>query len=305
MEQEKYLIVLTGPTSVGKTALSVQLALKLQTEIISFDSRQFYREMKIGTAPPSEKALSLVPHHFIFHKSIHDDYSVGAYEHDALKKIGELFHERDVVIAVGGSGLYMDALTKGLDEFPKVAPGVRLKLNQEFRKFGIEHLQKELASVDPEYYAEVDLKNPARLIRALEISRETGKPYSGFRKQAPKQRFFKSITIALNLDRTKVYKRINQRVDEMMMQGLMEEAKALYPYREKNALQTVGYQELFSYLGGKWNLETAVEEIKKNTRRYAKRQLTYLRRDENIHWFGPNDLNAVLTTIEKVRNEGH
>ncbi|MCE2496963.1 MAG: tRNA (adenosine(37)-N6)-dimethylallyltransferase MiaA [Flavobacteriales bacterium] len=304
MENEKYLVVVAGPTSVGKTALSVQLALNLETEILSFDSRQFYREMKIGTAPPSEKALSLVPHHFIFHKSIHDEYSVGAYEHDALQKLGQLFHKKDVVVAVGGSGLYMDGLTKGLDEFPKVEPGVRLKLNQEFRKFGIEHLQRELANADPEYYAEVDLKNPARLIRALEITRQTGKPYSGYRKQDPKTRFFKTIKIALNLNRTKMYDRINQRVDEMMLQGLYEEAKELYPFREKNALQTVGYQELFDYLGGKWNLETAVEEIKKNTRRYAKRQLTYLRGDESVHWFKPNDLNAVLQTIESVRNEG-
>ena len=303
MSSTKYLIVLTGPTSVGKTALSIQLALHLETEIISFDSRQFYNEMKIGTAPPSPKALQLVPHHFIFHKSIHDDYSVGAYEKDALQKLEELFAKKDVVLAVGGSGLYMDALTKGLDKFPDVSPGVRLKLNQEFRNFGIEHLQKELADSDPDYYAEVDLKNHTRLIRALEVTRETGKPYSGFRKSAPKERFFKTITIALNLNRSDVYDRINQRVDEMMLQGLMDEAKKLYPFREKNALQTVGYQELFSYLGGKWNLDTAVEEIKKNTRRFAKRQLTWLRRDESIHWFQPNDLEAVKNLIEDIRNE--
>lgn len=303
MNSPKYLIVLTGPTSVGKTALSIQLALHLQTEIISFDSRQFYGEMKIGTAPPSPKALQLVPHHFVFHKSIHDDYSVGAYEKDALQKLEELFSTKDVVLAVGGSGLYMDALTKGLDKFPDVSPGVRLKLNQEFRNFGIEHLQKELANSDPDYYAEVDLKNHTRLIRALEVTRETGKPYSGFRKSAPKERFFKTITIALNLNRSDVYDRINQRVDEMMLQGLMEEAKKLYPFREKNALQTVGYQELFAYLGGKWNLDTAVEEIKKNTRRFAKRQLTWLRRDESIHWFQPNDLQAVKNLIDDIRNE--
>lgn len=303
MSSTKYLIVLTGPTSVGKTALSIQLALHLETEIISFDSRQFYNEMKIGTAPPSPKALQLVPHHFIFHKSIHENYSVGAYEKDALQKLEELFAKKDVVLAVGGSGLYMDALTKGLDKFPDVSSGVRLKLNQEFRNFGIEHLQKELADSDPDYYAEVDLKNHTRLIRALEVTRETGKPYSGFRKSAPKERFFKTITIALNLNRSDVYDRINQRVDEMMLQGLMDEAKKLYPFREKNALQTVGYQELFSYLGGKWNLDTAVEEIKKNTRRFAKRQLTWLRRDESIHWFQPNDLEAVKNLIEDIRNE--
>ena len=303
MAASKLLILLTGPTSVGKTALSIQLALKLNTEIISFDSRQFYSEMRIGTAPPSQKALELVPHHFIFHKSIHDEYSVGSFEKDAINKLEELFETKDVVIAVGGSGLYMDAITKGLDKFPEVSPGVRLKLNQEFRKFGIEHLQKELADADPAYYQEVDLKNHTRLIRALEITRETGKPYSGFRQNKPKSRFFQSMTIALNLNRADIYDRINLRVDEMMLQGLMKEAKELYPFREKNALQTVGYQEIFSFLGGKWNYETAIEEIKKNTRRYAKRQLTWLRRDESIHWFEPNDLAAVLELIENTRNE--
>ncbi len=303
MGNDRYLVVLTGPTAVGKTAFSVQLALQMQTEIISFDSRQFYREMKIGTAAPDEKVLSMVPHHFIFHRSIHHNYSAGTYEQDALRKLNVLFHDHHVVVAVGGSGLYMDALTKGLSEFPKVSPGVRLKLDQQFRKYGIEGLQEELLNVDPEYHAEVDLKNPARLIRALEITRETGKPYSEYRRQKPRKRHFKSIGIALSPDRSKLYERISQRVDEMMAQGLLEEARALYPYRNLNALQTVGYQEIFNYLGGKWDLETALEEAKKNTRRYAKRQLTYLRRDKSIHWVEPNDLQAVLQKIRTVCNK--
>ena len=300
--KNKTLILITGPTAIGKTGLAIFIAQQLQTEIISFDSRQFYKEMKIGTAVPTDEELAAVSHHFIQNRSIHEDYSVGDFERDALKKLDELFEKQDSVVMVGGSGLFEKAVTEGLDEFPDVDPKIRENLNQEFEKFGIEKLQEELKNSDSDYYQQVDLNNHHRIIRALEIIRETGKPFSSFRKNKSAERNFNVIKIGLELPREKIYERINLRVDIMMENGLLEEVKSLYEFKHLNSLQTVGYKELFDYLDGKIDLEFAVSEIKKNSRRYAKRQLTWWRKDENIHWFSPDQKKEVLNYIWRLIN---
>ena len=295
---KKYLIVVVGPTAIGKTSLSIALTRSFNTEIISADSRQFYKEMSIGTAAPTSKELEAAKHHFIHHRSIEEDYSVGDFERDALEKLEDLFQSHREVIMVGGSGLYVDAVTKGLDNFPEVDPQIRKDLNQQLEKEGISSLQEELLKVDPEYYAEADVQNPHRLIRALEICRGTGKPYSSFRKNTKAERFFDTIFIGLTAERQTVYDRINRRVDIMMEEGLLEEAKRLYEQRDLNALNTVGYKEIFRFFDGEWSMEKAVEEIKKNTRRFAKRQFTWFRKNEEIHWFDhttpPADIVAFL-----------
>lgn len=281
----KYLISIVGATAIGKTALSIQLAQHFDTEIISSDSRQFFKEMKIGTAVPSNEELSAAPHHFIQHISIFESYNVGQFEKDAIAKLDELFSKYDVVIMVGGSGLYVDAVLRGLDDFPKVDPKIREELNEKLAQEGIESLQTMLQKLDPHYYKRVALENPHRLIRALEISIGSGKPYSSFLKDKTVTRNFTPIKIGLTAERELMYSRINQRVDNMIKEGLLEEAKSLYPYKDLNALQTVGYRELFAYFDGKSTLEFAVSEIKKNTRRFAKRQGTWFRKDEEILWF--------------------
>ena len=291
------LIIITGPTAIGKTGLAVFIAKALKTEIISFDSRQFYKEMKIGTAVPTNEELSKVPHHFIQNLSIHDTYSVGDFEQDALKKIEELFETHHSVVMVGGSGMFEKAVTEGLDEFPDVDPKFRQELIQEFEAFGIEKLQEELKNTDFSYYQQVDLSNHQRLIRALEIIRGSGKPFSSFRKNKSAERNFKVIKIGLQLPREEIYERINRRVDLMMEEGLLDEVKSLYEFKHLNSLQTVGYKEIFDYLDGKIELDFAVEEIKKNTRRYAKRQLTWYRKDENIKWFSPFEKEEILDYI--------
>lgn len=283
---KKYLIVVVGPTAIGKTSLSIALAREFNTEIISADSRQFFREMSIGTAAPTPAELAQAPHHFIHHLSIDEDYSVGDFEKNALEKLEGLFQEHREVIMVGGSGLYVDAVIKGLDDFPKVDPKIREDLNRKLKKEGLLALQAELQHLDPEYYAEADIQNPHRLIRALEISRGTGEPFSSFRKKGKVHRPFETIYIGLTAERQEIYNRINRRVDLMMEEGLLEEAKELFPQRDLNALNTVGYKEMFRYLEGEWTLEKAVEEIKKNTRRFAKRQITWFKKNEEIHWFG-------------------
>lgn len=293
----KNIILITGPTAIGKTGLAVFLAKQLQTQIISFDSRQFYKEMKIGTAVPTDEELAEVPHHFIQNLSIHDEYSVGDFERDALRKIEELFQKYDFVVMVGGSGLYEKAVTEGLDVFPEVDASIREKLISEFNEFGIEKLQKELKISDPEYYEKADIQNPHRIIRALEICRETGKTFSSFRKNNLNPRDFNVIKIGLELPRNEIYERINQRVDLMMNAGLLDEVKSLYKFKELNSLQTVGYRELFDYLDEKISLDFAVEEIKKNTRRYAKRQLTWYRKDEKVKWFSPFEKEEILKFI--------
>ncbi|MGB3454079.1 MAG: tRNA (adenosine(37)-N6)-dimethylallyltransferase MiaA [Moheibacter sp.] len=299
-EKNKYLISISGPTAIGKTGLSVFLAKSIDTEIISCDSRQFFKEMKIGTAVPTAEEMEGVPHHFIGHLSIFDDYSVGDFEKDAISKIEELFKKYDRLIMVGGSGLYEKAVIDGLDEFPEVDKKYREQLNLEFGESGIEKLQNELKTADPEYYKTADIQNPVRLIRALEIFRATGQKFSSFRIGQKTERNFKLIKIGLELPREELYERINKRVDLMMEAGLLEEAKQLYPNRNLNSLQTVGYRELFDYFDEKTDLETAVSEIKKNSRRYAKRQLTWYRKDDRIVWFRPDEKDEILRYVLKI-----
>jgi tRNA dimethylallyltransferase len=301
----KILISIVGPTAIGKTSLAIELAKHYKTEIISADSRQFYKEMNIGTAVPSKVELSTAKHHFIQHKSIHDPYSVGDFERDATKLLTELFKKYDVVVIVGGSGLYVDAVTKGLDNFPSVAPEIRENLNKELQTKGVTALQEQLKSLDFEYYNKVDIQNPHRLIRALEICISTGKPYSSFLNNKKNNRPFKILSIGINADRKIIYDRINQRVDLMIENGLINEVKKLIDYKHLNALQTVGYKELFNYFDGIWDLDFAIAEIKKNTRRFAKRQLTWFKKTEDIIWVDyKDDIKSIIAKIENtVSNE--
>tara|TARA_B110000977_G_C11022069_1_gene471730 strand:- start:49 stop:954 length:906 start_codon:yes stop_codon:yes gene_type:complete len=294
----KYLIVIAGPTAIGKTDLSISIAKKYEADILSCDSRQFYKEMNIGTAVPGKDELEEVKHHFIQNLSIEQDYSVGKFELDALRKIEELHKKSNVIVMVGGSGLYIDAVCRGLDHFPDVPKELRDELNLRHEKEGIESLKTQLIKLDPEYHQEVDKANPHRIIRALEICISTGKTFSSFRKQQKKERPFKTIKLVLTRDREILYERINARVDKMMSDGLLQEAKSVYKHKENNALQTVGYKELFAYFDGDWDLETAVSEMKKNTRRYAKRQMTWFRRDPETLFFNPKDKNALLMYLD-------
>lgn len=294
-----FLITIVGPTAIGKTALSIQLAQHFNTAIISCDSRQFYKEMSIGTAVPSADELAAATHHFIQNRSVFDAYSVGQFERDALLKLEELFQKNKVVIMVGGSGLYVDAVLKGLDYFPDVAPEIRERLNKELEENGIASLQAQLKALDIETYNNIALDNPHRLIRALEICIGSGLTYSSFKNKPKAPRTFNSLKIGLNADRPVLYERVNQRVDCMIENGLLEEAKSLYPNKELNALQTVGYRELFAYFDGTITKEFAIEEIKKNTRRFAKRQLTWFRKDLAITWFDfKTPFSEILTEIE-------
>lgn len=283
--KNKYLISVVGPTAIGKTSMGIKVAEHFQTKIISADSRQFFKEMKIGTAVPSHSELSAVPHHFIQYKSVTEKYSVGDFEREALELLDFLFQKKDVVVMVGGSGLYVNAVTKGLNDFPKTDPQIRVELNSMLRDEGIEVLQRKLKKLDPDYYGKVDKENPHRLIRALEICIGSGKPYSSFLQNEKSMRSFKIISIGLDAPREIVYDRINQRVDNMMEEGLLKEVSSLQEYKEYNALNTVGYKELFQFLNDEIELKEAVSEIKKNTRRFAKRQLTWFRKDNEIEWF--------------------
>ncbi|MDF0716176.1 tRNA (adenosine(37)-N6)-dimethylallyltransferase MiaA [Muricauda sp. 334s03] len=281
---KKILLAVVGPTAIGKTALGIRLAKHFDTDILSADSRQFFKEMEIGTAVPSYEELNEVHHHFIQHKSIFEPYSVGDFEKEAINLLDDVFQKKDIAVMVGGSGLYVDAVVSGLDEFPEVDPKIREQLNQQLEEEGLESLQKELNQRDPEYYKTVDLDNPHRLIRALEVCLATDKPYSSFLNRPKAERSFKAFYIGIEAPREMIYERINTRVDLMMDAGLLDEAKKLYPHKELNALQTVGYKELFEYIEVQCTLEFAVSEIKKNTRRFAKRQLTWLRKNEAILW---------------------
>lgn len=295
----KYLISIVGPTAIGKTALSIKLAQYFNTEIISADSRQFFKEMLIGTATPNKEELAAASHHFIHHKSITDYYNVGAFEKDALQCLETLFKTKDVVIMVGGSGLYIDAVTKGLDDFPEVDGNIRETLNSDLESKGLAYLQEQLKTLDSVSYNTIAIDNPHRVIRALEICIGTGKPYSSFLNKDKPKRDFKTITIGLTADRAIIYNRINQRVDMMMEEGLLKEVENLLPYQHLNALNTVGYKELFNYLNGEWTLDFAVSEIKKNSRRYAKRQLTWFKKDDSILWFDYlTDTEAIIERIE-------
>ncbi|MCS7473354.1 tRNA (adenosine(37)-N6)-dimethylallyltransferase MiaA [Myroides odoratimimus] len=284
-KNNNYLIVVIGPTAIGKTALGIKLAQHFNTNIISCDSRQFYKEMAIGTAVPSKEELAAAPHHFIQNISIHDTYSVGDFEREALAKLDELFTDNPVQVMVGGSGLFVNAILNGLDDFPDVDPGIREQLNQDLAEKGLPYLQNMLKELDPIHYEKVAIDNPQRVTRALEICIGTGKPYSTFLNIKQHTRNFTPIVIGLEADREKMYERINKRVDIMLDNGLLKEAQELYPYRDNNALQTVGYRELFAYFDNEFTLEFAIEEIKKNTRRFAKRQITWFKRTPDVMWF--------------------
>jgi len=293
------LVVIAGPTAVGKTNLSITLATHFKSEIISSDSRQFYREMIIGTAVPSEDELQAVRHHMIHHLSIHDSYDVCRYESDALKIIAELFRHHDITFLVGGSGLYINAVCDGMDELPDPNPELRAQLKALLARDGIQALQDKLMLSDPDFAGSSDFQNPIRLIRAIEIHQLTGIPASKIRTNPSGKRNFRILKIGLELPREVLYHRINQRVNEMLKQGLYEEAYALYRFRHLNALNTVGYKEFFDHFDGKCSLETAVEKIKTHSRRYAKRQMTWFKRDKNFTWFSPDDTEMIRKKIQE------
>ena len=291
IKNKKTLLTIVGPTAIGKTSLAIDLALHFGTEIISCDSRQFFKEMSIGTAVPSAKELVQAKHHFIQHKSIFEPYSVGDFERDAITLLTELFQRNDVVIMVGGSGLYADAVLYGLDDFPEVSTEVKNELNTHYQVQGIAYLQTKLKDLDPIQYERMDIQNPQRMLRALEVCIASGKPYSSFLNKKKILRDFANVTIGITAEREVVYERINRRVELMLEEGLLIEAQRLFPYKELNALQTVGYRELFDFLEGKTSLDFAVEEIKKNTRRFAKRQYTWSHKNKDIHWFEISQLD--------------
>jgi len=302
----KYLITIVGPTAIGKTALSIALAQHFKCEIISCDSRQFFKEMTIGTAVPNQEELNAAKHHFIQNKSIFENYTVGDYEKEALLKLEELYQNNDFAILIGGSGLYVDAVLKGFDEFPEIDSQVRSEVNSNYEKLGLEYLQEQLKHMDPEYYQKITaenpqtLQNPQRMMRFVEVCIGTQKPYSSFLNSKKNNRNFTPILIGLDADREITYNRINQRVDIMIKMGLLAEAETLYPNKELNALQTVGYRELFSYFDGDFSLPFAIEEIKKNTRRFSKRQLTWFRRNQNTKWFDyAKDKKEIINYIEE------
>jgi tRNA dimethylallyltransferase len=296
------LITIVGPTAIGKTALSIQLANYFNADIISCDSRQFFKEMTIGTAVPETDELSAAKHHFIQNRSIFEDYNVGSFERDALQKLDTLFQENSVQVMVGGSGLYIDAVLKGLDYFPEVDPKIREKLTTQLHEKGIETLQEKLKELDLETYNTIAIDNPHRIMRALEICIGSNTPYSTFKNKPKAPRNFNSIKIGLHADREIIYSRINQRVDLMMANGLLEEAKKLHPNKKLNALQTVGYRELFSFFDGDITKDFAISEIKKNTRRFAKRQRTWFKKDEETLWFDyqTNISEIILKISDKI-----
>lgn len=291
LKNMKYLITIVGPTAIGKTSLSIALAQHFNCDIISCDSRQFFKEMQIGTAVPTTEELSGALHHFIQNKSIFENYTVGDFEKESIPKLDELFSTNDYVVMVGGSGLYVDAVLKGFDEFPEIEISVRSAVTSNYEKLGIGYLQQQLEILDIDYFNELTasnpqtLQNPQRMMRFIEVCIGTGKPYSSFLNQKKNMRKFTPILIGLEAERSVIYNRINQRVDNMINEGLLAEAKELFSHKNLNALQTVGYRELFSYFEGEISLEFAIEEIKKNTRRFAKRQLTWFKRNENTKWF--------------------
>jgi len=295
----KTLIVIVGPTAIGKTALAIDIAKHYKTEIVSADSRQFFREMEIGTAKPNAVELAAAKHHFINSHSVTQLFSTGDFEVEALKVIENIFEKHDQAVMVGGSGLYINAVVNGLDEMPEIDFKIRAALNKQFQDEGLEIIQNQLKQHDPEYYEKVDQNNPQRMIRGLEVFLSTGKKLSSMLSSTKKQRPFNIIKIGLNTDRAKLYQSINLRVDKMMENGLLEEVKSLINYRRDNALNTVGYSELFDYLDEQVPLDVAVASIKQNTRRFAKRQLTWFRRDEDIKWFEPGKLESVINMIDQ------
>ena len=299
---DKSLIVIAGPTAIGKTALSISIAKTFNSPILSADSRQFFKEMSIGTAKPTSSEMQGVPHYFIDSHSVSDEYNVGKYETEAIELLEKLFKSNDLIILVGGSGLYIDAICKGFDKLPEANVEIRDEIKALFESEGIEGLQKLLKKLDLNYYNKVDLQNPQRMSRALEVCLTTGLPYSTLREGKTKKRNFNIIKIGLNTSREVLYERINNRVDEMIENGLLEEVKSLQQFKHLNALQTVGYKELFDYLDNKTDLNTAIDLIKQNTRRFAKRQLTWFRRDEEMKWFEPNQMTEILNYLHSKLN---
>ena len=285
---DKHLITIIGPTAIGKTNLAIRIANYFKTEIVSADSRQFYKEMNIGTAKPSNSELNSIKHHLINNKSINDNYNISDYEKDALKSIKSIFNKNDVAILVGGSGLYINTVLYGLDEIPEISNETRNSLYLDLELKGIKKLQEELKLLDPASYSDIDINNPRRLIRALEVSISTGKSYSSFLKKKKKKRDFNIIVLGINQDRLELYDKINARVDNMVESGLINEAKELYNLKSLNALNTIGYREVFNYIEDKYSLDECINEIKKNTRRYAKRQLTWFKSIDNVEWITPD-----------------
>jgi len=298
----KTLIVLTGPTGIGKTSIGISLAQYFKTEIVSSDSRQIFKELRIGTAVPGKHELSLVKHHFIHTHSINENYNASKYETEALSLLGKLFQKKNTVLLVGGSMLYIDAICKGIDIMPDVDQEIRNSLKTQFEKEGLESLRLQLKKQDTEYYKIVDLKNPARIIHALEICLTTGKTYSSFRSNPNKKRPFSIVKVGLNCKRELLHQRINNRVDLMMKEGLLVEAKSVYRQKHLNSLNTVGYRELFSYFDGEISLDKASELIKRNSRRYARKQLTWFRKDPQMNWFEPNQIQSIIKYIESQIN---
>ncbi|RZF58157.1 tRNA (adenosine(37)-N6)-dimethylallyltransferase MiaA [Sphingobacterium corticibacterium] len=293
----KRLIVVVGPTAVGKTTMGIALAKHFKTEIISADSRQFYKEMSIGTAKPDVNELTEAKHHFIDSHTIEEEYSAGDFERDALSLLDTLFEKHDVVVMVGGSGLFVRAVCEGLDDLPKAPAVVRERLNGIFERKGLESLQQKLKEVDPDYYHHADIHNPQRVIRALEVYEATGKPFSSYRVREMVERPFEIITVGLNMDRQMLYDRINLRVDMMIEKGLVNEVRSLLSYRNKPALLTVGYAEIFDFIDGEITLEEAIFRIKQNSRRYAKRQITWFKKYGNTVWFEPDDWKGILSFL--------
>ncbi len=292
------MISITGPTAIGKTALAIKLALEFKTEILSVDSRQCYKELVIGTAKPSAEELRSVSHHFIDHLSITQTYTAADFEEESLKLLVELYRQHPVVVAVGGSGLFFKALWEGFDDIPEIESSWRAQLKTEYESQGLNALVKELEKSDPDYFHQVDLKNPQRVIRALEVIRATGQPFSAFRRKTVKPRPFRNLKIGLELPREILYQRIDDRMDEMIRQGLFEEVKELYPFRNHNALQTVGYREIIGFMDSEYNQEEAIRLLKRNSRHYAKRQLTWFKRDPQIEWFSPDDYEKILARVQ-------
>lgn len=296
----KSLIVIVGPTAIGKTTLAIKLAQNYKTEIISADSRQFYKEMSIGTAKPSIEELKAAKHHLINSHSVVDQFNAGDFEKESLKIINKLFVNHNHAILVGGSGLFINAVCNGFDPLPTASEEVREKLNKQFDENGITYLQDKLKSVDPEYFAEVDTNNPQRIIRALEVFESTGKTFSSLRTKNKKQRPFNIVKIGLNIDRDKLYQRINTRVDEMINMGLIAEVENLKAHRDLNTLNTVGYSEIFEFLDNKCTKDEAIEKIKQNTRRFAKRQLTWFNKSDDIKWFSPDQIEDIIQHLNSI-----
>lgn len=299
MNKNGTLIVIVGPTAVGKSSVAISIAKKYAAEIISADSRQFYKEIPLGTAAPAKDEMQAVGHHFVGNLSVSDYFNVSMFEKQVLKLLENKFQKKKVMLMVGGSGLYIDAVCKGIDDLPDADEKIRLRLNKLYEEEGLKAIQQKLKQLDPEYYAQLDLNNPKRIIRALEVSVQTGKPYSAQRKGITEERPFNIIKIGLEMPREQLIERINLRLDKMIADGWIDEAVNVLPFKGHNALNTVGYKELFKYLEKEWTLEMAIEKIKINTRRYAKRQMTWFKRDKEIEWFAPDELEKIMNLVDR------